>query len=56
MLGAFRKDVERVVARVAREQGLIAVLETGRGGPLVYSDTNIDISDRVIQELNRRIK
>lgn len=56
VLGAFREDVERIVAQVAREQGLAAVLETGRGGPLVYSDANIDISDRVIQELNRGIR
>jgi len=56
VLGAFREDVERIVAQVAREQGLAAVLETGRGGPVVYSDANIDITDRVIQELNRGIR
>ncbi len=53
VLDGFRHKVEKVVADVAHALSLVLVIEKGRGGPTVYSDTSIDISDRVIQELNK---
>ena len=50
---AFRDKVERVVAKVAQQMGLQMVIEKGRGGPVIYSDTALDITSRVMDELNR---
>jgi outer membrane protein len=49
---AFRDKVERVVAKVAQQIGLQMVIERGRGGPLVYHDAALDITARVMDELN----
>ncbi len=53
VLEGFRDMVEKTVAAVAQELSLVLVIEKGRGGPTVYSDASIDISDRVIQALNK---
>ncbi len=49
----FRDKVERVVAKVAQQMGLQLVFEKGRGGPVVYSEAALDITSRVMDELNR---
>lgn len=49
----FRDKVERVVAKVAQQMGLQMVLEKGRGGPVIYSEAAMDITSRVMDELNR---
>ncbi len=53
VLDGFREKIETVTAKVAKQLGLQVVIEKGRGGPTVYSDASVDISDRVIQEFNK---
>ncbi len=55
VLEAFREKVERIVAKVAKEMGLLVVVEKGRGGSTVYNDASLDISPQVIEELNRSL-
>ena len=52
VLEGFREKAERVVAKVARQLGLLVVVEKGKGGPTVYSDAALDISTKVIDEFN----
>ncbi len=49
----FRDKVERVTAKVAQQMGLQMVFEKGRGGAVVYSDAALDVTSRVMDELNR---
>ncbi len=53
VLESFRERIEKVVARVALDLELIVVIEKGRGGPTLYHDAAIDISDRVIEAMNK---
>lgn len=50
---AFREKAERAVAKLAQQLGLLLVLEKGRGAPLPYSDTSLDITAKVIEEMNK---
>lgn len=53
VLEGFRDKVERVVSKIAQQAGLQVVLERGRGGALVYHDQALDITARVVDEMNR---
>ena len=53
VLEGFRDKVERVVSKIAQQEGLQVVLERGRGGALVYHDQALDITARVVDEMNR---
>lgn len=53
VLEGFRDRTERVVSKVAQELGLLMVMEKGKGGPTIYSDVSLDITGRVIEELNK---
>jgi outer membrane protein len=53
VLEGFREKAERIVAKVARQLGLLVVVEKGKGGPTVYSDAALDISTKVIDEFNK---
>jgi outer membrane protein len=53
VLEDFRDRAERIVGRVAQQLGLSMVMEKGRGGPTVYSDSSLDVSAKVIEEFNR---
>ncbi|MGH7232586.1 MAG: OmpH family outer membrane protein [Nitrospiraceae bacterium] len=53
VLEDFRERAERIVGKVAQQLGLMVVMEKGRGGPTVYSDSALDISPRVIEEFNK---
>lgn len=55
VLESFREKVERIVAKVAKDLGLLVVMEKGRGGPTVYNDASLDISAQVIEEFNRSL-
>ena len=55
VLEAFREKVEKIVAKVAQQMGLLVVMEKGRGGATVYSDSALDISPQVIEEFNRSL-
>lgn len=50
---AFREKTERAVAKVAQQMGLLLVLERGRGAPVPYNDGSLDITAKVIEEMNR---
>lgn len=53
VLDGFHEKMERVVSNLAKQLNLLLVLERGRGGPTVYSDSTLDLSNRVIDELNK---
>lgn len=53
VLEGFRDKVEKVVAKVAQQLGIQVVIEKGRGGSTIYSDTQLDISGKVIEEFNK---
>ena len=53
VLESFRAKVEKVSARMAQQMGMQVVIEKGRGGPTIYSDPTLDISDKVIEEFNK---
>lgn len=53
VLEAFRERLEQVVERMAKQLGVQIVVERGRGTPTIYSDASLDISERVIDELNK---
>jgi outer membrane protein len=53
VLEGFREKAERIVAKVAQQLGLLVVMEKGKGGPTVYSDAALDISNKVIDEFNK---
>jgi len=49
----FRGRVEKVVAKVAQQLGLLVVLEKGKGAPTLYNDGSLDITGPVIEEFNK---
>lgn len=50
---AFRERVERASAKVAEQMGLLMVLEKGKATTTIYSDASLDITAKVIEELNK---
>lgn len=53
VLDGFRDKVELVVAKVAKRHGLQVVLDKSRGGPTVYNEDTIDLTNQVIEDFNR---
>ncbi|HZS11462.1 MAG TPA: OmpH family outer membrane protein [Nitrospirales bacterium] len=53
VLDGFRDRAEKVVAKVAQQQGVQVVVERGRGGPTVYNEAALDLTARVIEEFNK---
>jgi len=53
VLEAFREKMEKVVARVAQQMGLLVVIDKGRAGSTVYSDSSLDLSAKVIEEFGK---
>lgn len=53
VLEGFRGKIEKVVARLAQQMGLVVVVEKGRGSPTVYYDASLDITTKVIEEFNK---
>jgi outer membrane protein len=49
----FRGRVEKVVAKVAQQLGLLVVLEKGKGAPTLFNDSSLDITGPVIEEFNK---
>ena len=45
--------LEKVVAKVAQQMGLLVVIERGRAGSTVYNDSSLDLSARVIEEFGK---
>lgn len=53
VLEGFRDKVEAVVAKVAKRLGLQVVVDRSKGGPTIYHEEGLDISNQVIEEFNR---
>jgi len=53
VLDEFREKVEIVVGQVAKRQGLQVVIDKGKGGPAIYGNDELDITNQVIEEFNR---
>ena len=53
VLDGFRERVERIVQKVAKQHGLQVVIDKGKGGPTIYGDDQLDITNQVIEEFNR---
>lgn len=53
VLDAFRDKLELVVGKVAKRHGLQVIIDKGKGGPAIYGDAELDITNEVIEEFNR---
>jgi outer membrane protein len=53
VLESFRAQVEKISAKTAQKLGMQVVIEKGRGGPTIYADPGLDISDKIIEEFNK---
>ncbi|MGE3153767.1 MAG: OmpH family outer membrane protein [Nitrospiraceae bacterium] len=53
VLDAFHEKMERAVTNLAKQMNLLLVLERGRSGSTIYSDNTLDLSNQVINELNK---
>lgn len=51
LFSEFRTNIESVVARLAKQRGLVIVLEKGPNTPTRYFHPGLDLTDRIIQEL-----
>ena len=54
LLAGFRQSVEEVVAEIARTGNLLIVVEYGKGTSTLYHQPKLDITDKVILELDKR--
>ncbi len=53
ILDGFRDKIEVVAGKVAKRHDLQVIIDKGKGGPTIYGDAGIDITNEVIQEFNR---
>jgi outer membrane protein len=53
VLEGFRDKVETVVAKVAKGLGVQVVVDRSKGGPTIYHEDGLDISNQVIEAFNR---
>ncbi|UCE62715.1 MAG: OmpH family outer membrane protein [Nitrospirota bacterium] len=53
LLAGFRQSVEEVVAEIARTGNLLIVVEYGKGTSTLYHQPKLDITEKVILELDR---
>jgi outer membrane protein len=51
LVGEFRNDVVKVVDKIGKKQGFLLIVEKREGG-IVYAPSNIDITDKVIEQYN----
>ena len=54
LLAGFRQRVEEVVTEIARTGNLLIVVEYGKGTSTLYHEPKLDITDKVILELDRQ--
>ena len=52
VLDRFREKVEIVVAKLSKRVGLRMVLDKGKGGPTIYTEDTLDITNHVIEEMD----
>ncbi len=55
VIDGFRETVERAVAKLAPQLGLQVVVQKGRGTQTVYSEAGVDITAKVIEEMDRSV-
>lgn len=53
VMDGFREKLETIVGKVAKRLGLQIVVDSSRGGPTLYREDALDISNQVIEEFNR---
>lgn len=53
LLEAFRGRVDKVAAKVAQRMGLLVVLQKGKNSFTIYSDASLDVTQAVIDEVNK---
>ena len=53
VLEGFREKVEKIVGRLAQQENIQMVIEKGKGGVTIFSEPSLDLSDRVIEEMNK---
>jgi outer membrane protein len=53
VLESFREKLELIVGKVAKRLGLHIVVDKSKGGPTLYHEEGLDISDAVIEEFNK---
>ncbi len=53
VLDAFRDKIELVAGKIAKRHNLQVVLDKGKGGPAIFGDESLDITNQVIEEFNR---
>ena len=54
LFSEFRKDVDVLVKEIAKRKGLFLVVEKGENTTTDYFEPSLDISQEVLEELNRR--
>ncbi|MGB0908853.1 MAG: OmpH family outer membrane protein [Nitrospirales bacterium] len=53
LMDGFRSDVERVVSQIAEDRNFAIVIQRGNGTSTLYHRSQLDISDDIIQEMDR---
>lgn len=53
VMDGFREKLETIAGKVAKRLGLQIVVDSSKGGPTLYREDAIDISNQVIEEFNR---
>lgn len=53
VLDGFRDKIEALSGKVAKQMGLQAIFDRGRGGPTLYFDEAVDVSPQLIEEFNK---
>ncbi len=53
VMDGFREKIETIAGKVAKRLGLQIVVDSSKGGPTLYREDTIDISNQVVEEFNR---
>ncbi len=53
LMDGFRSDVEQIVSRIAEDRNFAIVIQRGNGTSTLYHRSQLDISDDIIQEMDR---
>jgi outer membrane protein len=53
VMDGFREKLETIAGKVAKRLSLQIIVDSSKGGPTLYREDAIDISNQVIEEFNR---
>lgn len=56
VLEGFRDKIETVAGKVAKRLGLQVVIDKSKGGPTIYHEEGLDISNEVVEEFDREYR